>query len=108
MVMMFMAESPDRRLIEPAANLVNERLPAELRGPFVRGSGRTRTHKPSRGQCRSGVIASVSEAIQSGLRKRLDCFVAGAPRNDALRGFPYRHTLRSSRRRESSTGSPPS
>jgi hypothetical protein len=30
MVMMFMAESPDRRLIERGANMVNERLPREL------------------------------------------------------------------------------
>jgi hypothetical protein len=29
-----------------------------------------------------GVIASVSEAIQGGLRGKLDCFVAIAPRND--------------------------
>jgi hypothetical protein len=27
---LFMAESPDRRLIEPGANIVNERLPGEL------------------------------------------------------------------------------
>jgi hypothetical protein len=32
MVMMFMAESPDRRLIEPAANMVNETLLRELFG----------------------------------------------------------------------------
>jgi hypothetical protein len=30
MVMMFMAESPDRRLIEPGANMVNERLPGNF------------------------------------------------------------------------------
>jgi hypothetical protein len=27
---LFMAESPNRRLIEPGANMVNERLPGEL------------------------------------------------------------------------------
>jgi hypothetical protein len=41
---MFMAESPDRRLIEPAANLVNEKLPGEL----SRGIGK----------CEQGVIAA--------------------------------------------------
>jgi hypothetical protein len=30
------------------------------------------------------VIASVSEAIQGGARKNLNCFVAIAPRNDVL------------------------
>src|SRR5262249_40427374 len=40
----FMAESPDRRLIERAANLVNERLPRELHAlaPACRAGNRSR------------------------------------------------------------------
>jgi hypothetical protein len=41
-------------------------------------SGRRYAGRPRKGI----VIASESEAIQGGLCKNLDCFVASAPRND--------------------------
>jgi hypothetical protein len=61
-----------------------------LRSLFIAGSESiffVRRRRQSSGtKCRDNgagrVIASVSEAIQMGLRKNLDCFVAVAPRND--------------------------
>src|SRR5262249_9453050 len=53
---------------------------------FVRRRRQSSDTQGSRERCRLLVIASASEAIQSGLRKRLDCFVAIAPRNDEAEG----------------------
>jgi hypothetical protein len=59
-------------------------LPLLLQGANLEwrgGSQRSDTMCRENGAAR--VIASVSEAIQSGSRRNLDCFVAIAPRNDA-------------------------
>ena len=66
---------------------------------FVRRRRQSSGAQGSREQRRLLVIASASEAIQSGLRKRLDCFVAIAPRNDEPEGdarrwlFAIRYSL---------------
>src|SRR5262245_53957995 len=66
---------------------------------FVRRRRQSSDTQGSRERCRLLVIASASEAIQSGLRKRLDCFVAIAPRNDEAEGdarrwlFAIRYSL---------------